>query len=449
MKTILHTLLLGTAFALVASTQAQNQVFIMGQVLPCVGAAYDVHIQTGPGVQPALDTTVQTGPGCGYFLDFHPASTSGFLHISTSCDSGLTFLTDSAYFSFGFLNTDTVNVTLVCGGGSVDCNGVLNGPALPGTACDDGNPVTLNDTWNTNCICVGEPNFYDCNGVANGSALPGTPCFGINADSSEYFGVFTAACACVLDSTGNYVDCLGVLNGPNMPGTACDDGNILTINDTWNINCTCSGNVPSPCQAMYYVGQALDADSIPIPNDLWLSNTSGGGSGVYTYSWDFGDGFTSTENTPVHSYAGNGPYWLCLTINDGIGCTDTYCDSVSVDDSGFYSGLVGGSLSSGFMINVIDQTALGIPELPSTSGLTIWPNPVTDELNVALLSGITGVAIITVTDMNGRVVRSQDIGLVKGKDRLSIPMSELSDGLYVLRIGNASGYISQRFLKAH
>ena len=45
-----------------------------------------------------------------------------------------------------------------------DCEGVVGGSALPGTACDDGDPNTNNDTWTADCECVGElPE--DCEGV--------------------------------------------------------------------------------------------------------------------------------------------------------------------------------------------------------------------------------------------------------------------------------------------
>lgn len=36
-----------------------------------------------------------------------------------------------------------------------DCLGVLNGPAIVGASCDDGNPNTINDMYNSNCTCVG------------------------------------------------------------------------------------------------------------------------------------------------------------------------------------------------------------------------------------------------------------------------------------------------------
>jgi len=37
----------------------------------------------------------------------------------------------------------------------IDCNGVPNGPAVPGTTCDDGNPSTINDVFQANCTCAG------------------------------------------------------------------------------------------------------------------------------------------------------------------------------------------------------------------------------------------------------------------------------------------------------
>ncbi len=52
---------------------------------------------------------------------------------------------------------DPEPVTPPGGGGTVtyDCVGVANGTAVVGSACDDGDESTFNDTWNVNCECVG------------------------------------------------------------------------------------------------------------------------------------------------------------------------------------------------------------------------------------------------------------------------------------------------------
>lgn len=50
-----------------------------------------------------------------------------------------------------------------------------------------------------------------------------------------------------------------------------------------------------------------------------------------TYSWDFGDGGTSSDINPVHEYAMNGTYTVTLTITDGD-CVSTATMTVEVTD---------------------------------------------------------------------------------------------------------------------
>lgn len=48
------------------------------------------------------------------------------------------------------------------------------------------------------------------------------------------------------------------------------------------------------------------------------------------WSWSFGDGATSTQQNPSHTYASNGMYLVCLTIQSTNGCSDTYCDTIDI-----------------------------------------------------------------------------------------------------------------------
>ncbi len=54
---------------------------------------------------------------------------------------------------------------------------------------------------------------------------------------------------------------------------------------------------------------------------------------VSSYSWDFGDGNTSTLADPNHTYSIDGTYSICLTVTDGAVCSKTYCDSISISTS--------------------------------------------------------------------------------------------------------------------
>lgn len=52
-------------------------------------------------------------------------------------------------------------------------------------------------------------------------------------------------------------------------------------------------------------------------------------SGATTYSWDFGDGFTSTSVAPQHTYYATGTYTVCVTAKNGCG-SSSYCNTVNV-----------------------------------------------------------------------------------------------------------------------
>ncbi|GIV32628.1 MAG: hypothetical protein KatS3mg031_0163 [Chitinophagales bacterium] len=47
------------------------------------------------------------------------------------------------------------------------------------------------------------------------------------------------------------------------------------------------------------------------------------GSQITGYLWDFGDGTTSTQQNPVHTYIAAGSYTVSLTVSNSGGCSDT------------------------------------------------------------------------------------------------------------------------------
>jgi gliding motility-associated-like protein len=51
---------------------------------------------------------------------------------------------------------------------------------------------------------------------------------------------------------------------------------------------------------------------------------------IQTYYWDFGDGNTSTETTPSHTYLVAGDYTLKLVVNRGLACADSATSIVKV-----------------------------------------------------------------------------------------------------------------------
>lgn len=63
-------------------------------------------------------------------------------------------------------------------------------------------------------------------------------------------------------------------------------------------------------------------------NQLEVSTTNAS-YGATSYSWNFGDGFTSTATSPKHTYYSAGTYSVCATANNGCG-SSSYCTNVNV-----------------------------------------------------------------------------------------------------------------------
>jgi PKD repeat protein len=86
------------------------------------------------------------------------------------------------------------------------------------------------------------------------------------------------------------------------------------------------------CQAYFYYEPAIDIITIPevVPIQFYDKSFAN----VTNRLWDFGDGTTSTEASPVHNYDFlNGPYIATLTITTDTGCVSTYSDYIRTGTS--------------------------------------------------------------------------------------------------------------------
>lgn len=81
-----------------------------------------------------------------------------------------------------------------------------------------------------------------------------------------------------------------------------------------------------------YAGFTMSATSAPVEEEILFTNTTSGGSGSYSFAWEFGDGATSRETNPVHAYMDKGVYEVKLTVNDANGRTTGYSKVVTIVD---------------------------------------------------------------------------------------------------------------------
>jgi PKD repeat protein len=80
----------------------------------------------------------------------------------------------------------------------------------------------------------------------------------------------------------------------------------------------------------------LMATSICAETPLTFTNISTINLGFITgYEWDFGDGNTSTQTSPAHTYAAPGTYQVCLTASSATNCDSTMCKTIVVRNRPF------------------------------------------------------------------------------------------------------------------
>ena len=153
-----------------------------------------------------------------------------------------------------------------------------------------------------------------------------------------------------------------------------------------------------------------------------------------TYSWDFGDGNVSADPLPHHTYSVTGTYPVCLTVTDPIsGCTDTFCDTVTVQTATW----TGGSFAPS--VGILESAAIG--------ELTAYPNPTSSSITVSLsetLGGETGLRII---DMTGRLVWEQNEFALEGQNQWQVDLSGLAAGSYLLQVSQNGAVDYLRIMK--
>ena len=106
-----------------------------------------------------------------------------------------------------------------------------------------------------------------------------------------------------------------------------------------------------------------------------------------------------------------------------------------------------GGVRSQLTINVIQQISTSVDEMDANDQISLWPNPASDLLHISTGGTIQGSTTVTIMDMNGRVVRSMSRNFNVANEQITIPVAELANGMYMLRIENGGNTFVQRFAR--
>jgi len=248
----------------------------------------------------------------------------------------------------------------------------------------------------------------DCTFLIN----PGPNCaitLTFNSFDVEFFWDFLY----VYDGPNTFSPLLGTFTGTTLPPPVTATSGQMFIRFTSDFTITGTGYealwssiVSAPTAGNFQVSVNPTA-FIPVAFTDMSANAT-------LWFWNFGDATTSTLQNPTHIYAASGAYTVTEIVTNCIS-SDTTTQVINVSPNGIY-------------------------DITNSGALSIYPNPFTSEIVIAVTDG-QGRKNVTVEmfDVTGRKIRE----LKMTGAELRIERNDLSSGVYFIQVRNEDGIMGR------
>ncbi|MEO0340482.1 MAG: PKD domain-containing protein, partial [Bacteroidota bacterium] len=147
-------------------------------------------------------------------------------------------------------------------------------------------------------------------------------------------------------------------------------------------------------------------------------------SGLMTYRWSFGDGFTSTQANPTNVYTEPGIYVVTLYGTDAEGCSNMAVKTIEVQ---------------GAVTSTQEQTELA-------AQLQLFPNPAQDLIHLQMDLPQQDQVNLQVVDLFGKVILNQDLGQLQS-GIIPVDIAALPTGTYLVNVRVGNTRVGKRFVK--
>lgn len=213
----------------------------------------------------------------------------------------------------------------------------------------------------------------------------------------------------------------------------------LTITD--NAGCVddvCHTVIVVPGEPM---GASFGYSMNPRGLSVLFSNQSHGGSEQMLWTWDFGDGTSSQEFSPVHSYTAAGVYKVCLTMFDPM----TFFSSRDCHLVFYYSNGTQWAPGDG---RVPVENLSGERAVSPDRGIGLQYTSPADETLCVRLQASSADVVVGLYDFSGRQVAQQAV-YGTGLREIVFATRDLLPGVYALRVMTGQEEEARLLLIAH
>lgn len=86
-------------------------------------------------------------------------------------------------------------------------------------------------------------------------------------------------------------------------------------------------------------------------------------------------------------------------------------------------------------------------DMAESTNMTLFPNPVSNDLTLRLVSSFNATVEIRIVDIQGKTVSIRNERIVPGNNQITMQLSDLPQGLYICRVNNGKSIETRKFLK--
>lgn len=155
-----------------------------------------------------------------------------------------------------------------------------------------------------------------------------------------------------------------------------------------------------------------------------------------SYKWNFGDGTTSTQTSPTHTFTKDSVYNICMKIYTSTGDSCQYCYPIGKDSFGnIYR-------TAGFTIGVTHLT--DVPQIQENqNNFTVFPNPTNGETAIMFNHSVNNINIKVFNLVGQKMLEKTNVS----GNRFNIDISDQTAGVYFVEVLVEGNVLRQKLVK--